>query len=93
MGFLDLFYLLKFGELGKTGRDQVDHLVEHQLEKKLYGFRKTGDYVENSKVYPFENLRKFAVTLLQKDRTLNFIESFDEINVHTNETIITLKLL
>jgi hypothetical protein len=46
-----------------------------------------------AKVYPFENLRKFALTLLQKDRTLNFIESIDEINFHTNETIITLKLL
>ena len=33
------------------------------------------------------------MTLLQKDRTLNFIESIDEINFHTNETIITLKLL
>ena len=52
MGFLDLFCVLKFGELDKTGRDQEDHLVEHQLEKKLYGFRKTGDYVENSKSLP-----------------------------------------
>ena len=93
MGFLDLFCLLKFGELGKTGRDQEDHLVEHQLEKKLYGFRKKETMLRIAKVYPFENLRKFALTLLQNDRTLNFIESIDEINLYTNETIITLKLL